>query len=601
MMQPNRNTLWLAGAIVLGGVTLMAGAFWRHRQSSNGKDSTVGQSAKPSASLQATDDSPQTAESSLALPESERSYIWQIEHFVLVLDFRFWPGLSAAIRDLDRERVRSFFKPGVKAALINQESVQTESLDIVQIRSATATEFGTHAVPLDELIGYWLERAGDFDSGRRVSIKTVFLSPDQRDQVHGPWHGRLVMRIWGQSTDGRPTEFILEADLRFAALADDVPSPAAWIESCQSVQESFRQSEKFLMAEVGESWGLDRSRFHDNWLNPTGTPLVMTGGVYATDYDLDGKTDLLITDKKGNVLYRQTAPGKFEDATWVAGLDVLPPGAAVAWADLDGDAYPDLIFENELLRNTGRGSFVRAGALKLLHTNRIHGYAIADYDRDGMLDIYVARLAPDPLEGEGKTAWLDDRSGPGNTLLRNLGDWKFQDVTAASGTSAGTVSCLSAAWLDANGDLWPDLFAGDEFGSPVLLVNRGDGTFESRTVTGDFGGFNMGVATGDLDDDGRTDLYLANMYSKAGERVLSNLNLDLYPPDLARRIRHIVDGSELWHNLGDLNFESKGRASGVARVGWSYGPRVADFDNDGRLDIYSPAGFYSVSRDEPDG
>ena len=111
----------------------------------------------------------------------------------------------------------------------------------------------------------------------------------------------------------------------------------------------------------------------------------------------------------------------------------------------------------------------------------------------------------------------------------------------------------------------------------------------------------MGAAAGDLDDDGQIDLYLANMYSKAGERVLSNLNFDLYPPEIARRLRHIVDGSELWHNRGQLRFEGTGRASGVARVGWAYGPCLADLDNDGRLDIYAPAGFYSVSRTEPDG
>jgi hypothetical protein len=91
------------------------------------------------------------------------------------------------------------------------------------------------------------------------------------------------------------------------------------------------------------------------------------------------------------------------------------------------------------------------------------------------------------------------------------------------------------------------------------------------------------------------------MYSKAGERVLSNLNLKLYPQQIARKIRHIVDGSELWHNRGNLKFESKGRASGIARVGWAYGPCLADLDNDGRLDMYAPAGFYSVSRKEPDG
>jgi hypothetical protein len=456
-------------------------------------------------------------------------------------------------------------------------------------------------VPLDEFIDQFFRKLDEFDSDQRLSIRTVFLSPEDRDNLDGAWHGRFLLRAWGQSRDKRPSELMVEVDFQLAMIADEVPDAAAWLRSCKVVSESFRQSQQYLFSETGKAWGLDAGRFHDNWRQQGATPHVMTGGIYVTDYDLDGKSDLFVTDINGNVLYHQVEPGKFEETTFIAGLDVVPPGVPVAWADLDGDGYPDLIARNELFRNTGRGTFERAGVLNLSQVNRIHGYAIADYDRDGRIDIYVARLAPDPLEGLGKASWLDDRSGPGNSLLHNLGDWKFEDVTASANASAGTVSCLSAAWLDANDDIWPDLFVGDEFGSPVLLINRQDGTFESRTITGDFGGFNMGVATGDLDNDGRIDLYLANMYSKAGERVLSNLNLQLYPPELARRIRHIVDGSELWHNCGDLHFESKGRASGVARVGWSYGPRIADFDNDGMLDIYAPAGFLSITRDEPDG
>lgn len=543
----------------------------------------------------------QTDESGLALPEAERNHIWEIEHRVLVLDFRFWPALSAAIREQDRERVRGFFVSGATAELINPEKVETESLEFGQLRAVSAAAAGRLSVPLDELVDHLVLRMDDFDSDRRVSIRTVFLSPKNRDHPEGGWRGRFLLRAWGQSKNHRPSEFVLEADFELAALTDDVPSPAPWLTTCHIVSESFRQAGHYLFAEVAKSWGLDADRFHDNWLQRGATPHVMTGGIYATDYDQDGKTDLFVTDIKGNVLYRQVGPGKFEDTTWEAGLDDLPAAAAIAWADLDGDGYPDLVANNQLLRNTGRGAFERVGVLPLTHMNRLHGFATADFDRDGLVDIYVARAAPDPLEGNGRASWLDDRTGPGNTLLKNLGGWKFEDVTTSAGAAAGSVSCLSAAWFDANDDLWPDLFVGDEFGSPVLLVNRQDGTFESRTITGDFGGFNMGVATGDLDNDGHIDLYLANMYSKAGERVLSNLNLGLYPPDLARRIQHIVDGSELWHNCGDLRFESKGRASGVARVGWSYGPRIADFDNDGRLDIYAPAGFYSVSRDEPDG
>ena len=599
MVSINRPILWTVVTIILGCIAITCGVCWLAKRG-NGEPRASGSSEELSATPTTERDKRAGDGSVLTLPESERSYIWKIEHFVFLLDFRFWPRLGEAIRERDADRAQSFFAAEAHTELINPGEAKTESLAFGKFRTAAAATAGCRPVPVRELVNRLIAAVGEFVPKPQVSIKTVFLSPEDREHMDGPWHGRFLMRVSGQSQENRPTEIVLEADFQMAAPAEEVPNPSPWLASCKIVQESFSQADDFLLSEVGRSWGFDRSRFHDNWQNPA-TPRVMTGGVYLTDYDLDGQIDVLVTDIKGNVLYHQVGPGKFEDATWLAGLDDLPPGGMAAWADLDGDGYPDLIVGNQLFQNVAGKSFTRAGTLNLSDVRLLHGFAIADYDRDGLLDIYVTRLAPDPLEGGGTASWIDDRSGPGNTLLRNLGNWQFEDVTATTGSSAGNVSCLAATWLDVNGDMWPDLFVGDEFGSPVLLVNRKDGTFESHSITGSFGGFNMGVASGDLDDDGRVDLYMANMYSKAGERVLSNLNLDLYPPQTAAKIRHIVDGSELWHNSGDLRFESKGRVAGVARVGWAYGPCLADLDNDGRLDIYAPAGFHSVSRSDPDG
>src|SRR4029078_9809277 len=148
------------------------------------------------------------------------------------------------------------------------------------------------------------------------------------------------------------------------------------------------------------------------------------------------------------------------------------------------------------------------------------GIIPADSDRDGKLDLYVTRTAR-PRTG----AWAEGTSSDseGNLLFRNLGDWKFQNVTRASGTWGGGRSTFTAAWLDANNDGWPDLYVGNEFGDGQLLVNNGDGTFTGRAMAdraSDFG--TMGLAAGDVDNDGNIDVYSANMYSKAGTRVIGN-------------------------------------------------------------------------------
>ena len=588
---------WLSGLLLLA-VVAGLGLWYLTRATSGGALVTRGSNANPTDSL-ANKSTP--SPSDLALPKDELHYIWEIEHRVLILDFQFWPRLSDALRQQDPDKLRGLLSPDASFSLIAaDDTTAEESLGFSRFRKATAARAGKRPVSSDEWMEHMLSSVASIESDNRVSIKTVFLSPLERDSLDGPWSGRFLLRASGRR-QGKPTELLVESDFLLASISEEVPEPACWIVSCNLTEENSREADQFLLPEVGQSYGFDRSLFHDNWLS-SGRPNLTTSGIYLADYDLDGKVDVLVCDPQQWVLYRQVAPGRFEDAFLSVGSNDLPSGSPVAFADLNNDGNPDLLVGNRIYQNTGQGTFTYVGTLPKLHdVHLVSGFSIADYDRDGLLDIYVARGTPAPQPGDTNTSWLHDRSGVGNTLLRNLGNWKFQDATESSGASAGTVSCFAAVWLDANDDMWPDLFAGDEFGSPVLLLNKKDGTFESRTVTPDFGGFCMGVAAGDLDDDGQIDLYLANMYSKAGERVLSNLNFDLYPPDIARRIRHIVDGSQLWHNRGGLEFEPKGREAGVARVGWAYGPCLADLDNDGKLDIYAPAGFYSVSRTEPDG
>jgi len=175
-------------------------------------------------------------------------------------------------------------------------------------------------------------------------------------------------------------------------------------------------------------------------------------------------------------------------------------------------------------------------------------------------------------------------------------------VTAASGAGGGRRSTFTAAWLDANNDGWPDLHVINEFGNGGLLINQKNGKFREHALTaapGDFG--SMGLACGDFDNDGHIDLYVANMYSKAGTRVLGNVLPGRYPEDIMSKMRRFVAGSQLWRNRGGLQFEPRGAAFQVAAVGWAYGPAAVDLDNDGWLDIYATAGFISRSRTEPDG
>jgi hypothetical protein len=175
-------------------------------------------------------------------------------------------------------------------------------------------------------------------------------------------------------------------------------------------------------------------------------------------------------------------------------------------------------------------------------------------------------------------------------------------VTKSSGTSGDGRSTFSAVWLDANNDGWPDLYVPNEFGNGILYVNQKNGTFREQSLVdgpSDFG--TMGVTCGDVDNDGNIDLYCANMYSKAGTRVIGNLRPGTYPEDITAKMKTFVKGSQLHRNQGGLRFEQKGPEWQVADAGWAYGAALADLDNDGWLDLHATAGYISRSRGEPDG
>jgi len=166
----------------------------------------------------------------------------------------------------------------------------------------------------------------------------------------------------------------------------------------------------------------------------------------------------------------------------------------------------------------------------------------------------------------------------------------------------GGRSTFTAVCLDANNDGLPDLYVINEFGNGVLYVNQGGGKFREQLIVDhpcDFG--TMGVICGDIDNDGNIDIYCANMYSKAGSRVMSNLRPDAYPPDIMAKMRRFVAGSQLHRNLGKLKFDQVGAKWQVAAVGWSHGPALVDLDNDGYLDLFATCGYMSRDRKKPDG
>jgi hypothetical protein len=206
------------------------------------------------------------------------------------------------------------------------------------------------------------------------------------------------------------------------------------------------------------------------------------------------------------------------------------------------------------------------------------GLALFDYDNDGLIDIYFLNGAP--LKGTGISAI------PVNTLYRNLGRWRFQDVTKASGLG-DTGYGLGVAVGDYDNDGDPDVYL-NNYGPNVLYRNNGDGTFTDVTKTaGVDAGHQVGAGACflDIEGDGDLDIYVANYLEfsyDTHETTLYNGYMTYRGPVHNRPLPDI-----LYRNNGDGTFTDITRQAGIANhAGWGMGIVCADYDNDGDTDIF---------------
>ena len=261
---------------------------------------------------------------------------------------------------------------------------------------------------------------------------------------------------------------------------------------------------------------------------------------------------------------------RFPDVAGPLGLDGGGLAGGVILEDFDGDGFLDVMTSTwdlkgtlRLFNNNGDGTFVERtdeagltgfpGGLNIQQT---------DYDNDGRPDVFVLR-----------GGWLGPAGRHPNSLLHNNGDGSFTDVTETAGLLSFHPT-QTAAWLDYDGDGWLDVFIGNESSGPQdvhaceLFHNNRDGTFTECAAACGIAviGFVKGVATGDIDNDGRPDLYLSR---------LNEPNL------LFRNAGPRAGGT----NGAAWSFENVTTKAGVGEPPHSFPTAMFDYDNDGWEDI----------------
>ncbi len=331
-------------------------------------------------------------------------------------------------------------------------------------------------------------------------------------------------------------------------------------------------------------------------------------GVSVGDIDGDGFDDLYVCQPAGvpNRLYRNRGDGTFEDITEWSGVGLLENTACAIFADFDNDGRQDLIVVRAagplLFLNQGGGKFrLKPNAFQFANPPQgtFTGAAAADYDRDGWLDIYFCLYVYYQGADQYKypAPYYAAENGPPNFMLRNNRDGTFRDVTAQSGLNQNnTRYSFCCGWGDYNRDGWPDLCVVNDFGRKNLYRNNGDGTFTDvapQAGVEDVGA-GMSVCWFDYDNDGLEDLYVADMWTAAGERISSQEIFQRTAPTKTRALyRKHAMGNSLFRNRGDGTFQDATVRSGVGLGRWSWSSDAWDFDHDGFPDLYITNGMVS--------
>ncbi len=361
-----------------------------------------------------------------------------------------------------------------------------------------------------------------------------------------------------------------------------------------------------------ESYKNQMLRGVDHWRTvldgACGIDVYGNNGLAVGDIDNDGLDDLYVCQPAGlpNRLYRNRGDGTFEDVTEAAGVGVLDGTACALFADFENKGVQDLLVACGsgplLFLNQGKGKFLlKRDAFRFARPPQgtfTHA-AIADYDRDGRLDIYFCLysyyLGLDQYHYP--VPYFEARNGPPNFLFHNEGNATFQDRTEAAGLNADNDRySFACAWGDCNADGWPDLYVANDFGRSNLYRNNGDGKFTavSSAAGVEDVGAGMSASWFDFNNDGNQDIYVANMWSAAGQRVSEQkIFQEKDPPNIRELYGKHARGNSLYQNQGNGKFQNASAAAGVAMGRWAWSSDAWDFDHDGYPDLYIANGYLS--------
>ena len=567
--------------------------------------------SKNEASVQANrtsqDGGGTTANSSeFELAKDKQKQIWDSEHIAFEIEKRFGKRCLATIQQRSTPGFTELCRPGFSGSVPSlKQGVERSHADMAEVHF---TQSNVDSIDATQIAQFLASELSEFETVTATKLRALNVERLENDN----WTTRLLLSFAGMDSEGSGIEWTSTQTVEFSFAKDVDLETKPVLSSWRIESMTRRKSPRPFFVEATTSVGLDQTEIKDNWLLDKNQVRQYRFQFAVVDFDGDGWLDIAVAERDRSSLLRfSPTDGKFIDVAREMGIHVnhLPygkPTKLAAWFDFDNDGFPDLLLGNRLYRNEKGLRFTDVTAQSGLRLKpQAMGAHVVDYDCDGLLDLYILYQAseesPPPKR---KLSWVNDEYGERNRLWRNLGDGRFSDVTLKSQTGGGYRSTLAATWFFADDDRYPDLYIANDFSENVLLRNNGDGSFTDISKGSRAADFatTMGVAAGDTNNDGKSDLYVANMYSKMGRRIMRHVSKADYPADIFEQIQGSCAGNRLYlKNTDAEDYRDVGDEYGVQGVGWAYAPAMVDFDNDGWLDLYATTGFLSFRRDKADG
>jgi len=333
--------------------------------------------------------------------------------------------------------------------------------------------------------------------------------------------------------------------------------------------------------------------------------LETIGGLAVVDWEGDGDDDLLAWNQLTTLqVFVNDGRGGFDKQ--VNPIDPAAVGFFQLLVDLDGDGAPELVStevegceggQARLHLFTRRGGrFVpRPGRLAFeqpcVRIDRLHYQHIAahDIDGDGDLDLFASGYK-NHLSKARDHNLFHARDGQRDLLFLNEGGLRFREVARERGI-VGQSFGYGGVFFDADADGDDDLLVVNDYGPNNLWLNDGAARFVAGTGALAANGQSMGVTVTDLDGDAVLDVYVSNMFSKAGNRIVPLVASKVSPETYASLLA-LAQGNSLFRR-GPDGFTDVAAQQGAARAGWAWGHTAFDADNDGDRDLYVVNGMTS--------